>query len=1463
MVSPIIRRWSISLGLSLIALAAIGLSFNQSTVVRASGASPYPGCGATLQDCIIGLFDGDSIAIAPGVYTESVTLDKAISLIGDDPANTIFIAMTGDRVLTVTGSTITSSVVISGLTFMGGSSGNGGGVLITNNAAPSLENVIVSNNNAIQGGGVYVSTGSPLTLKNVQILSNTSTSFGGGLYSDSPIVMAGGLLQNNQASGSSGGGIYAALEITLTNVSVSYNSASTGGGVYVANGEVQISASSFEQNNSIGPGGGLNVALGEVYLSGTNFMNNSAYGLSGDGGGAYFGGGGDVGVMGGQFQWNHADSSGGGLSKSGSGALDIGGVCFSDNDSLSISAGGGAVHSTSPLTVADSCFDSNASVNLGGAIFADAAPLNVSKSTFTNNSADLGGGVFQNGTFNGMIVNSLFARNVVTTSGTAMVLASSGSSYVLHNTIADLVINPQAAIGVSAGAVAIRDTIIASHSIGISVTLGSANEDYNLFFSNGLTETGSIVAGSHSLIDLDPMFIDPSTDDYHLGTGSAAINTGIDAGVNTDYDDNPRPLLGAFDIGYDESHNSPSTFSIQAAIDAASLYSTVVVPPGIYVESLNLYKPVNLVGLDRSTTFIYAAQSDRVLTVSVPLVTDTIVISGLTFSGGDASWTDCNCGGGIFITGTASVLLQNIVVTGSDASRGGGLYSSNSDVTLDESVIADNGADFGGGAYIESGLMHLASGLIEGNDANTSGGGVYAESINALLYQTGGSILRNSSNDGAGVFVQDGQFNQTSGDVFENTALNWGGGVLVANANASAHLNGGNVISNTANNNGGGIFVDAGRVELASGTVMTNYAWIGGGVYVWQSTAVFTQTGGTIDCNSAENGGGIAINQGRGVLIDGLIVDNMAENEGGGVFIDDPIGVFNQSGGQVIDNLADYGGGAKIINGTFNLSGGEIVGNQASSQGGGIYVYDVDAVFNQTDGTIDQNSAYSGGGVYVNSGTAALNGGLIMSNTATDKGGGVYASDTITIVQTWLANNNAAQGGGVYAANTLVISGTTLSDNTASSGHGGGALADVLLATNSSFTHNRSTNGYGGGLYADYLILDGVNFIANDAAGKGGGAVAWSGARVGASHFIRNNSGLFGGGLVVVGELAVTATQFISNSALYGGGLAIYGGSADGRVVNSIFAENQASSDGDGLYLNTTGDVNLLYLTLANPMPGSYGSAINVNAGVVTLTNSIIASFTTGIDRTGGTFNSDYNLFYGNTLDTSGVISIGSHSFNGFPDFKNQAADDYHLGENSAAVNTGVDAGVKWDIDNDRRPLGGGFDIGADESREARVVVEPTLSATLSFTTTDGTHIQLDIPAGAVSNSTPIYYSVIPKDSVTPPSPVLKFAGNVFEFDAFPGVTAGSGITFSKPVTLTFHYSITDVLGIKEDSLKLYRYEGNLLGWKRIGFRPGETQTLDIDNNLLTVVLKGFSRFGKMGGTQIYNTFFPIMLKKN
>lgn len=145
-------------------------------------------------------------------------------------------------------------------------------------------------------------------------------------------------------------------------------------------------------------------------------------------------------------------------------------------------------------------------------------------------------------------------------------------------------------------------------------------------------------------------------------------------------------------------------------------------------------------------------------------------------------------------------------------------------------------------------------------------------------------------------------------------------------------------------------------------------------------------------------------------------------------------GTFDMYGGMITGNTSAYdtGGSGISVEGVtdtaksslFNLYGGQITGNTAKS-GGGVNVSRVvwygPSEFRMYGGSITNNSADSdwssygtGGGVYV-SWTAkfVMNGGTISGNTASQFGGGIYASA--------LAANNAYDYGG---AATLEFSGS-------------------------------------------------------------------------------------------------------------------------------------------------------------------------------------------------------------------------------------------------------------------------------------------------------------------------------------------------------------------------------------------------------------------------------------------------------
>ena len=266
------------------------------------------------------------------------------------------------------------------------------------------------------------------------------------------------------------------------------------------------------------------------------------------------------------FQGNRASAGVGGAGRIvlHSGTVQIVGVTFEDNEA-SVSGGALAIVGAGVADLYDSTLSS---FNLTGTQFINNRALDGADALFLANG-------------NSTIVNALFASDEAANPGAAIQFVSPGKLTILHTTIASPIPNNKSAIAVAGdGTVNIQTTIISGHAIGIETTgTGTVFEDYNLFYGNGADSSGSVTSGGHRRVG-DPAFADPTAFDYHLTADSAAINRGVDVGVAVDFEGEPRPQAGAFDIGYDES---PFSTQYELTVSTSGPGSGAVGsnPPGI------------------------------------------------------------------------------------------------------------------------------------------------------------------------------------------------------------------------------------------------------------------------------------------------------------------------------------------------------------------------------------------------------------------------------------------------------------------------------------------------------------------------------------------------------------------------------------------------------------------------------------------------------------------------------------------------------------------------------------------------------------------------------------------------------------------------------------------------------------------------------------------------------------------
>ena len=208
-----------------------------------------------------------------------------------------------------------------------------------------------------------------------------------------------------------------------------------------------------------------------------------------------------------------------------------------------------------------------------------------------------------------------------------------------------------------------------------------------------------------------------------------------------------------------------------------------------------------------------------------------------------ADFTLCDCVGTGIVTGGSGLY------DGQAYSRGGGVYvAENASFTLTGGSISGNSVEHGegGGVYIsEGGTFTMSGGSISDNTCETGyGGGVYLN--NAAFTMSGGSISGNACTHAGGGVYASGTFRLTGGEISDNTAGSEGassakgGGVAVDGIGTEAYLSGGRISGNKVYGNGDS--------EYGLG--------MGGGIHVNWAVSVFEMSGGPVEKNYAQAGGG-------------------------------------------------------------------------------------------------------------------------------------------------------------------------------------------------------------------------------------------------------------------------------------------------------------------------------------------------------------------------------------------------------------------------------------------------------------------------------------------------------------------------------------------------------------------------------------------------------------------------------
>lgn len=818
--------------------------------------------------------------------------------------------------------------------------------------------------------------------------------------------------------------------------------ANSGGGVYVNTGATLFMYGKALIGDKLSTDAGITVAGTDGFYDYANRAQNSG------GGGIYNGGSAYIGYSGfdtdGTTLIESSIDNGYGIIRNfntneGGGAIYNAGTLKIRSGSISYNNGntGGAIKCTADATISGGNFTANNALS-GGAIYVDASKTVTidGSATFTKNQASdySGGAIYNAGTLT-MSAGTIGASGALNKAGTSGGAIYQGGTFNISGTAY-----------VYPGSEKTNDVYLPSNK---KVTIDStwsgsqASTSKMTLTPESWTRGTQVLDGTDNLIKSYYTYFACSDSEFKVGyyvsgtvTADAAKIIGADIWVASSLSTNHNRTTGV--------SAPPSTASDRKGTKAAP-YATITEAVGSDACWSSAYDfTIKVTGKVNTT-----ARQEIASTVTAKSITITGA-RGYTYDIIDRGLTaTANKGNVLKIATAVPVTIKDLKITGGYSTNtlydadGGGIYVSakGASLTLGSGVlITGNTSNQGGGVYIEgessgkANLYMVSGSQVSGNKAASAGGGVYLSYAN--LCMTGDALVGTTANSAAAT-ANDGEHsnwvsNGSGGGVYASN-----GGVYMGYKTASTSSSAEESLSNGigynyANQNGGGLFLASGGVlYMKTGYIRRNGTIInassngqGGGVCVYDGATVSIQ-GGTIGSNAATQGGGIYFANTNTVAA-GTISANTASSSGGGIFVASSKTVTLQAvaltGNYVTTTAALsalYGGGVHnkgklLITGASSFKGNYVDSAKSHVYGGGIANADSCTLEITGSATFDGNYAKTTASSKEAVGGAIYNGGPLKMTA------GSIGTTTKNYVQ---STNGSIYGGAIGQRGTFEASG--------------------------------------------------------------------------------------------------------------------------------------------------------------------------------------------------------------------------------------------------------------------------------------------------------------------------------------------------------------------------------------------------------------------------------------------------------